>query len=139
MNPSWTISRIEGAPRRIFEHWQVLEVAPTGPCHVPLPGPRFLTFSGCTDLHEIIQFSPEIVMFDPTRMVGASDLGEVYGLGYSRGFTALMVNRAKRGFWPSTLRPRDITSTVVAMTGSQGVHVQRAPGEIWTTKHSEQH
>lgn len=119
MNPTWTISRIDGAPRRVLEHWLVLEVAPTGPCHVPLPGPRFLTFFGCTDHQEIIEFSPEIELFDPTRMLGASAQGAVYGLGRSCGFTAQMVSRAKKSFWKSTLRPRDITSTVIAMAGSQ--------------------
>lgn len=119
MNSRWTISRIEGAPRRVFEHWQVLEVAPTGPCHVPLSGQRFLVFAGCTDHHESIQFSPEIVHFDPTRILGADAQGNVYGLGRSCGFTALMDKRASDSFWKSTLRPKDITSVIVAMVGSQ--------------------
>ncbi|MBK1683116.1 hypothetical protein CKO18_05940 [Rhodoferax fermentans] len=130
MNLSWEIERIDAAPRFVLEHWQVLEVAPTGPCHTPLPGRRFLTFAGCTDHREIIQLSPEIVLFDPTRMLGVSAQGDAYGLGYSCGFTVLMVNQAKKSFWRSTLRPRDVTSTVIAMTGSQGVRVQRAPGDI---------
>jgi hypothetical protein len=78
-----------------------------------------LTFAGCTDHYGIIQFSPEIVAFDPTRMLGVSAQGDVYGLGSSWGFTAQMSKSASRSFWKSTLSPRDITSTVIAMAGRQ--------------------
>jgi hypothetical protein len=116
MNLPWEIQRIDATPRCVLEHWQVLEVSPTGACHVPLPGPRFVTFAGCTDHYEIIEFSPEIVVFDPTRMLGVSAQGDVYGLGSSWGFTALMSKSASRSFWKSTLRPRDVTNVVIAMS-----------------------
>lgn len=119
MNLSWKIERIDAAPGKVLQHWQVLEVSPTGPCHTPLPGPRFLTFAGCTDHREIIEFSPEIVLFDPIRMLGTSSQGIVYGLGHARGFTALMVKIASRSFWKSTLRPRDVTDVVFAMSGGE--------------------
>lgn len=119
MNLYWEIERIDGAPRFVFKHWQVLEVSPTGPCHTPIPGPRFLTFAGCLDHRETIQFSPEIVLFDPTRMLGTSSQGIVYGLGHAWGFTELMAKRASRGFWKSTLRPRDVTDVVIAMSGGE--------------------
>ena len=118
MNLSWKIERIDAAPRCVLEHWQVLEVAPTGPCHTPLSGRRFLTFAGCTDHREIILFSPEIVLFDPTRMLGASAQGDAYGLGHYWGFTTLMAKCANRSFWKSTLRPIDITPKVIAMVSS---------------------
>lgn len=122
MAQQWNISRIEGEPKCILEHWQVLDVLPTGPCHFPAAGPRYVVFAGCTDRSEILHLSREIVRFDSTRRAGLTVDGGIYELGRIYGFSKSMAINASRGFWAYSHKPRDITAQVLSMLGGQKVY-----------------
>lgn len=122
MAQKWNISRIEGEPKYVLEHWQVLDVLPTGPCHFPAHGPRYLIFAGCSDRSETLHLSQEIVSFDPTRRAGIALDGMIYQLGRIHGFTQFMTTNARRGFWAYSHKPRDITAQVLSMLGGQKVY-----------------
>jgi hypothetical protein len=122
MAQNLNISRIEGEPRYVLERWQVLDVLPTGPCHSPAHGARYLIFAGCTDRDEILHLSKEIVSFDPTRRVGITVFGWIYQLGMSHGFSKSMAINARRGFWFYSHKPLDLTDQILPMLG--GLKVQ---------------
>lgn len=115
------ISRIEGDPKYILQNWQVLDVLPTGPCHFPATGPRYLIFVGCTDRTGILHRTEEIVSLDPTRRAGITFNGTIYQLGQIHGFSKSMANSASRGFWTYSHKPRDLTAQVLSMLGGLNV------------------
>lgn len=116
------ISRIEGDPKYILQNWQVLDVLPTGPCHSPASGPRYLIFAGCIDRSGVLHRTGEIVSLDPTRRLGIALDGTIYQLGRIHGFSKTMVSRARCGFWAYSHKPRDLTAQVLPMLCSLNAH-----------------
>ena len=116
------ISRIESDPKYILQNWQVMDVLPTGPCHFPADGPRYLIFAGCTDRSGVLHISQEILSIDPTRRLGITLEGTIYQLGRIHGFSKSMKSSALRGFWPYSHKPRDLTAQVLPMLSSLKVN-----------------